>query len=234
MERALSAFAHHACLYCLQRRRSWEDCPRERRRTRGRPSRDLGVEGAGPLLLSVGRLVAQRTTRRASAPCRRCCAPSRTPVLVIAGSGMLRADLERDVAALGLGSHVLLLGARTDVPRLLHAADVFVVPRYEGLGIALMEALAAGLPAVSSDIGTSREVADGSSAVRFFTRGDAGALAVVLVAALKELPSLQAAAAIECRDGRRSIQPGGHGARLPRSLRSRGTTCLARPHAAAD
>lgn len=61
--------------------------------------------------------------------------------------------------ATGLGLDVALLGARTDVPALLAAADVFVLPSLEeGMSNALMEAMAAGLPCIATDVGGNREV----------------------------------------------------------------------------
>lgn len=54
--------------------------------------------------------------------------------------------------ALGIAEHVRFLGVRSDVADLMQAMDVFVFPSlYEGLGIVLIEAQAAGLPCVVSD-----------------------------------------------------------------------------------
>jgi glycosyltransferase involved in cell wall biosynthesis len=67
----------------------------------------------------------------------------------------------------GLEEHVTLLGERQDVGALLHAADLFVFPSiYEGLGNALLEAMAAGKPCVVSRIPPLREVTgDGTVAL---------------------------------------------------------------------
>lgn len=71
--------------------------------------------------------------------------------LVLIGDGELRPEIEAKAAGLPAGS-VLLLGTRTDIPRLLQAADVFAFPsRFEGFGITLLEAQAAGLPCVKAD-----------------------------------------------------------------------------------
>jgi len=72
--------------------------------------------------------------------------------LLLIGEGPSRGELESQAAALGIREYVQFLGARPDVPRLLAAMDVFVFPSlWEGLGLAVVEAQAAGLPLVLSD-----------------------------------------------------------------------------------
>lgn len=74
--------------------------------------------------------------------------------LVVAGRGRHKASLEERTAALGLGEHVRFLGHRDDVPDLLAAADVFVMPSLrEGLPLAILEAMFAGKPIVASGVG---------------------------------------------------------------------------------
>ena len=73
--------------------------------------------------------------------------------VVIAGEGSLRPTLERMIARLGLSEVVALLGERQDVPQLLGALDLFVMPsRYEGCPYALLEAMAAGVPIVATAV----------------------------------------------------------------------------------
>lgn len=74
-------------------------------------------------------------------------------MLLMIGEGPLKAAVKSEVAALNLTSQVVFTGSRSDVPRLLTGAiDVFVFPsRWEGLGLAVIEAQAAGLPVVLSD-----------------------------------------------------------------------------------
>ena len=72
---------------------------------------------------------------------------------VIVGSGVCRPQLEEYAAELNVSDRVHFLGYRKDVAALLHASDVFVFPSYrEGLPVALMEAVAAGVPVVASRI----------------------------------------------------------------------------------
>jgi glycosyltransferase involved in cell wall biosynthesis len=76
-----------------------------------------------------------------------------TARLLLVGEGPLRAALERQAAALGIADRVRFAGVRRDVARLmLGAMDVFAFPSlFEGLGLAGVEAQAAGLPVVVSD-----------------------------------------------------------------------------------
>jgi glycosyltransferase involved in cell wall biosynthesis len=170
--------------------------------------RELGVESDAPLLLSVGRLVSHKDHATSIRGMPQVLAAYPRAVLAIAGAGPLRAELEALIASLRLERHVRLLGARADVPALLRAADLFLFPStYEGLGIALMEALATGLPAIASHIGTTGEVAGGSRAVRYFEVGDAAGLAVATIEALRDLPAFTAIARAEARTIRERFAP---------------------------
>lgn len=74
--------------------------------------------------------------------------------LVLIGTGPLEGDLKRHVRGLGLEHVVTFTGSRDDVPQLLPAFDVFSLPSlHEGLSIALVEAMASGVPAVCSRVG---------------------------------------------------------------------------------
>lgn len=74
--------------------------------------------------------------------------------LLLVGDGPLRPQIERKAAALRLAGRVIFAGVRPDVPRLmLGCMDAFVFPScFEGLGLAVVEAQAAGLPCVISDV----------------------------------------------------------------------------------
>jgi glycosyltransferase involved in cell wall biosynthesis len=73
--------------------------------------------------------------------------------LLLVGDGPGRREIERIAHGLGPGRHVTFAGVRADVPNLMRGCmDAFVLPsRYEGLGLAAIEAQAAGLPCVLSD-----------------------------------------------------------------------------------
>jgi glycosyltransferase involved in cell wall biosynthesis len=80
---------------------------------------------------------------------------------VVAGDGPLRPELERTAAALGLDGAVRFLGYRSDVPALIAALDAYVLPSlWEGLPLALLEALAGGKPIVATHVGGNPEVVE--------------------------------------------------------------------------
>lgn len=78
---------------------------------------------------------------------------------VIAGDGPERAKLEHFAASLQIAPRVKFLGHRSDVPRVLAACDLFwLASDFEGMSNSIMEAMAAGLPVVASDIPPNREL----------------------------------------------------------------------------
>jgi glycosyltransferase involved in cell wall biosynthesis len=113
--------------------------------------------------------------------------------LVLAGDGRLRAELEQRAAALGVAAVTRFLGTRQDVGEILKALDVYVMPSlWEGLSIAMLEAMAAGLPLVISDVsGVSQVVGDDEFGVKVPV-GDAPALARA-IRALAEDPARRSA-----------------------------------------
>jgi glycosyltransferase involved in cell wall biosynthesis len=88
-------------------------------------------------------------------------------VCLVCGDGTERLALQRRAEELGLERAVRFLGHRADVSEVLAAADVFALPsRHEGLGVAVLEAMAVGLPVVASSVGGIPEaVVDGVTGV---------------------------------------------------------------------
>ena len=85
--------------------------------------------------------------------------------LLLIGNGPLRADIERQVAALGLEGAVLLLGDREDIDAVLPALDIAVLSSSsEGMSNALLEAMACGLPVIATAVGANPQlVRDGEN-----------------------------------------------------------------------
>ncbi|MGE6552403.1 glycosyltransferase family 1 protein [Bacillus mycoides] len=73
-------------------------------------------------------------------------------ILLLAGEGPLRMEIENQVRELNLEKHIMFLGIRADIERILQAFDVFVFPSiHEGLPLTLIEAQGVGLPCIISD-----------------------------------------------------------------------------------
>jgi glycosyltransferase involved in cell wall biosynthesis len=95
----------------------------------------------------------------------------------ILGEGPARARLEERAAALGLGERVRFPGFRDDRIARMKRFDLFVLPSYvEGIPRVLMEAMAAGVPVVASDIEGVRDLVTDGATGRLVPAGDAAAL----------------------------------------------------------
>jgi glycosyltransferase involved in cell wall biosynthesis len=98
-------------------------------------------------------------------------------ILVIAGQGELEATLKKRVLDLGLAERVFFVGFRHDIPRLLQALDLFILPSLrEGLPLALLEAMASGRPVVASRAGGIPEVVGNGPFARLVEPTDSPAL----------------------------------------------------------
>ncbi len=112
--------------------------------------------------------------------------------LWIAGDGPQRGALETRAKELGVAERVRFLGARDDVPDLLAACDVFVLPsRLEGLGVAALEAMAAAKPVVATRVGGLGEVVRDGECGLLVPPDDPAALAAALERLLGD-PELRA------------------------------------------
>jgi glycosyltransferase involved in cell wall biosynthesis len=112
--------------------------------------------------------------------------------LLIVGEGRLRGELERAIAAAGLGDKVRLAGNRSDIAEILRSLDLYAMPSlWEGLSLAMLEAMAAGLPLIISDVGGAAEVlGDNEFGVRV-PPGDVDALARAMLALATDDAALQ-------------------------------------------
>ncbi|MGO4685551.1 GT4 family glycosyltransferase PelF [Hyphomicrobium sp. 2TAF46] len=107
--------------------------------------------------------------------------------LWIVGEGVLHAALKNQAWSLGIAEQVKFLGNRRDVPELLGQMDVyaFSTTNAEGFGIALIEAVAAGVAVVASDVPACREVLGNGESGIIVPPGDATKLAEALVELLQ-------------------------------------------------
>ncbi|HET9592833.1 MAG TPA: glycosyltransferase, partial [Solirubrobacterales bacterium] len=156
----------------------------------------LGGDAGKQLVLTPARLDAQKGHRALFE------AIPQIPdaLFLLAGEGPEREPLEALAARLGIADRVRFLGRREDVPELLAACDVFALPSlYEGSSLAVLEAMAAGTPIVSSAIGGTEElIADGRSGL-LVAPGDSEGLAAALRRVLGD-PELRQGLAIAARE----------------------------------
>lgn len=119
--------------------------------------KELGVPEDAFLLLSVGELNKNKNHETVI----KAIAKLKNPDIfyVICGQGPLESYLKKLITELKLNDQVKLLGYRKDIIEICKAADTFVFPSFrEGLSVALMEAMACGLPVVCSDIRGNRDL----------------------------------------------------------------------------
>lgn len=137
----------------------------------------LGGSETRPLVLTPARLNAQK----GHDALLEAIAEVPEALFLLAGDGPERGRLEARAAELGVADRVRFLGRREDVPQLLAACDVFALPSlYEGSSLAVLEAMAAGIPIVSSAIGGTEELIENGQSGLLVPPGDAPALAAAL------------------------------------------------------
>jgi len=126
---------------------------------RERKRRELGVHSGDCLLVGVGNLTERKSYGTAIGALAASRLSTGRCVLAVCGEGQERTHLEDVAADLGVAGELRLLGWRNDVANILQSADLFVHPaRDEGFGLVVVEAAAAGLPIVASEVGGIPEI----------------------------------------------------------------------------
>jgi glycosyltransferase involved in cell wall biosynthesis len=147
--------------------------------------RALGVQPGQSLIAVVARLDPRKghdVLFQAAAALRSRHARAR---YLLIGAGPAESALRREADRLGLSGQVVFLGVRHDVPAILAASDLFVLPsRNEGLSQALLEAMALGTPVVATDVGGTADVVQPEQTGWLVAPGDSTALACAMDAAL--------------------------------------------------
>lgn len=152
---------------------------------RARLRTSLGVP-TGPLVVFAGRLAPEKGVDVLLEAWPRVVSAIPDAHLLLLGEGEQRAELEGRVQSLKLGSSVTFAGGTADVSPFLQAADAFVLPsRAEGLPVALLEAMACGLPCVGTAISGTLQVLEQDRTGQIVPVNDAAALADGLLAALR-------------------------------------------------
>lgn len=180
----------------FRRYRDVEDRASSRRR--------LGFPSMGPLVTLVARLGSEKdfdTFLRAVCHVRAAIASAR---FVIVGEGRQRPMIEARIAELGLREAVTLTGYRSDIPEIMGATDVFcLTSTSESFGNVLVEAMAAGVPCVSTDCGGPADIITDGVDGYLVPVGDAEAVARAIVSILddpEKMARMRAAAARKSED----------------------------------
>lgn len=142
----------------------------------------LGFDSADLVIATVGRMEEQKGHAfllDAFAGLRQMPELEGMPLrLLVIGDGRLKAATEKHAADLGIAAACRFPGSIKDLADVYRAIDVFVMPSlWEGLSLAMLEAMAAGLPMVATDVGGARDVLGDSVRGMLVPAADAGALA---------------------------------------------------------
>lgn len=131
---------------------------------------ELGVLDSEIVLLSVGELNQNKNHKELIRLLPKIEIPFK---YLICGQGYLEEDLKTFCLELNLADKVKFLGYRTDVPEILQISDIYLFPsKREGLSVALMEAMATGLPCLVSDIRGNTDLIDQNKGGFIFQHGN--------------------------------------------------------------
>jgi exopolysaccharide biosynthesis WecB/TagA/CpsF family protein len=169
----------------------------ERATLRERYADELDIAPAARWVVFVGRLDTQKNPALLLDAFARQKAAGTPPVLLLVGDGVLRADLERQAEALGVTARVRFLGLRpqAEIATLLRACDLFALSSaYEGMPMALLEAMGSALPVVVTDVGEVRRVVRSGVNGAVSASHDAEDFAPAMASALAAAPQWRQAA----------------------------------------
>lgn len=178
-----------------------EDVPSASPAERASIRASLGLGSDAPAFLAVGRLAEQKGHRDLVDAAALVLRERPDVRFLVAGEGPLAAELAARAEAAGVAHAFSWLGVRSDVADLLAACDAFVLPSlWEGLSIALLEAMAAGVPVVATAVAGAEEVLTPERTALVVPVGDSAALAGALLRTLSDpdAASARASAARAC------------------------------------
>jgi glycosyltransferase involved in cell wall biosynthesis len=147
----------------------------------------LGLPQRGPLVGYVGRLTAVKNPALFVSTAQRVLQSLPDVHFVLVGDGELRADVERQIAALGLSDRVTLAGWHRDMPPIYAAMDVLVLSSLnEGTPVTAIEAMAAAVPVVATAVGGMPDLVTNGQTGLLAPPGDAQALADRVIGLLRD------------------------------------------------
>ncbi len=151
------------------------------RLSRQEARRVLGLDPDRPVVVTIGRLTHMKGQWHLIDAVPGLVADFPDVAVVLLGDGPLRESLQSRATARGVAEHVVFAGHRPDARRLLAAADVFILPsRHEGMPLAVLEAMEAGLPVVATRVIGSAEVVDDGVTGSLVRQGDPAALGAAI------------------------------------------------------
>jgi glycosyltransferase involved in cell wall biosynthesis len=154
---------------------------------RNRVLAELNIEPERPVLAIIGRLHPVKGHRTLLAMLPAILRGCPRALLLVIGDGPERAGCEQLASSLGITAHVRFLGTRGDIPHLLAAIDLVLMPsESEGLGLAAIEALAAARPVIAFAVGGLPEVVVDGRNGRLVAPGDSDAFASTVVETLRD------------------------------------------------
>lgn len=160
---------------------------REARRSRRDMRRSFGLDERCPVIVTTARLTPQKDHATLIGALPAVLARHPACRLWLIGTGPQEDTLREQASGLGVSDAISFMGYRADVPDLLAAATLFVLPsRFEGLPLAVLEAMAHGLPVVATRVGGTDEVLIDGVTGRFAEPGDPESLAVTIADVLDD------------------------------------------------
>jgi glycosyltransferase involved in cell wall biosynthesis len=149
---------------------------------RSRMRAELGIAAEQPVLASIGRMHPVKGHRALVAMLPAIVRSCPLALLLVIGDGPERPACEDLATRLGVARHVRFLGSRSDVPRLLSAIDLVLMPsQSEGLGLAAIEGLAAARPVIAFAVGGLPEVVVDGVNGRLVPPGDCDAFTQAVI-----------------------------------------------------
>lgn len=156
-------------------------------------------EKSGPIVITVARLVWFKGLHTLVEAAAEVIKDHPNVRFLVVGCGELRENLEQQAAELGVGDAFIFAGERNDIPALLKQSDLFVLPSVsEGLPISILEAMAARLPVIATDVGGVPELVEDRETGRLVS---------------PEAPSDLAQAIMECLQDPERMRAYGHAGR---------------------